>query len=273
MKTLLTASLAVSLLGYTATAGTVAYYEFNGSGVATVGSTVTDSYGTHNGTVAGGDLLYGSDPIAGSYLHFAADGPSVGGAGNRIVVPGSSDLLFAADQAFTIEAVFRTTQTLTNGVLISKGADVSNPDSQWWLRHQGNGQLRGDVEGVTGGGVEDNATSTGTPLINDGLWHEVAVVFDGTLATKTFQIYIDGVLRGYDTSVLTSGIMGGDDNDPVVIGEFASLAANRSFEGDIASIRISNAALTPGEFLVVPEPSTCALLLLGVVGGLCWRRK
>jgi len=272
MKTLLTASLAVSLLGYTATAGTVAYYEFNGSGVATVGSTVTDSFGTHNGTVAGGDLLYGSDPIVGSYLHFAADGPSVGGAGNRVEVPGSADFLFATNQAYTIEAIFRTTQTLTNGVLISKGADVSNPDSQWWLRHRGDGRLQGLVEGVDNT-IEDSATSTTGLRFDDGKWHEAAIVYDGTSSSARLDIFVDGVLRGSDTAIGTLGIIGGTDLDPIIFGEFATLVANRSFEGDIAAIRFSNTALAPAEFLVVPEPSTCALLLVGLVGGLYWRRK
>ena len=160
----------------------------------------------------------------------------------------------------------RTTQTATNGVIVSKGSDVSNPDSQWWIRHQGNGQLRASFEGDTGAGVEDTATSASGTLFNDGLWHSVAFVFDGTLATKSFGIYVDGVLRGSDAAIGTSGIVGGTDLDPVVIGEYASLAANRSFAGDFAAIRLSNTALTSAEFLVVPEPSSLALLVCA--GGL-----
>jgi len=265
MKTLV-ATCSVFLATCIADAATVAFYDFNGIGTATVGSTIADSVGGHNGTVTGGDLSYGLDPLVGSYLSFAADGPSLGGAGNRVVVAGHSDFLFTVDQAYTIEAIFRTTQagTGTNGVLLSKGADVSNPDSQWWLRHQGNGQLRGLVEGVDNT-TEDNATSSGSPLINDGLWHSVAVVFDGTLATKRLDIFIDGALRGSDTTIGTLGLIGGTDSDPVIFGEFASLAANRSFAGDIAAIRFSNGALTPAEFLAVPEPSVAALLLGGLI--------
>jgi hypothetical protein len=273
MKTFVITISAMLLLAATTHAATLAFYDFNGSGTATVGSAVTDSVGGHHGTVTGGDLIYGSDPIVGNYLSFAADGPSLGGAGNRVVIPGHSDFLFGVTGTYTIETIFRMTQTGTgtNGVLLSKGADVSNPDSQLWLRHQGNGQLRGLIEGVDNT-TEDTATSSGSPLVNDGLWHSVALVYDGTLATKRLDIFIDGILRGSDTSVGTLGVIGGDDNDPIIIGEFASLAANRSFAGDIAALRFSNTALTAAEFLAVPEPSTATLLAVSLAG-VCFARS
>jgi hypothetical protein len=59
------------------------------------------------------------------------------------------------------------------------------------------------------------------------------------------------VLSGSDASVGTAGVVGGADSDPVVIGEFASLAVSRSFAGDIAAIRLSDTALAPAEFLQV----------------------
>ncbi len=253
-------------------AATVAHYEFNGTGLATVGSTITDLVGGHDGTVAGGDLVYGTDLMVGGYLSFAADA-GAGNPGNRVEIPGSADFVFTLDQAYTFEAIFRTTQITTNGVIFSKGCDVSNPDSQWWLRHQGNGQLRIDIEGVDNT-TEDNATSANTTLYNDGLWHSVAAVFDGTQATKSLNIYVDGVLTGTDTSgILTLGLVGGTDADPVIFGEYATLPANRSFAGDLAAIRFSNTALSTVEFLQVPEPTLPALLIFGLVGGWSVRRR
>jgi hypothetical protein len=273
MKLFVVTICSILLLACLAPGATVAFYEFNSTGTASVGATITDSTGTHHGSVAGGDLVYGNDPVVGSYLSFAADA-GLGNPGNRVVIPGHSDFLFDVTGAFTIEAIFRMTQTGTgtNGVLLSKGADVSNPDSQWWLRHQGNGQLRSTIEGL-GNTTEDTATSTGTPLGNDGLWHHVALVFDGTAPTKSFQIFVDGALRGSDASVGTLGIMGGDDNDPVIFGEFASLGANRSFEGDLAAVRFSNAALPPSEFLAVPEPTAATLLAAAFASALMVRRR
>lgn len=57
-----------------ASAATVAYCEFNGSSLAAVGSSITDSVGGHPGTVDGGDLLFGSDPVAGRFLKVAEGG-------------------------------------------------------------------------------------------------------------------------------------------------------------------------------------------------------
>ena len=271
MKHLIVATLSITLASLSAHAATVAFYDFNGTGTAAVGSTIADSVGGHNGAVAGSDLFYGLDPVVGSYLTFAADG---GATGNRVVIPGSADFAFTSGQAYTIETVFRTIQTGTTlGVMFSRGADVPNPDSQWWLRHQGNGQLRIDMEGDTGLGVEDVATSTGTPLINDGQWHSAAFVFDGTLASRRLDLYVDGVLRASDTIIGTAGTIGGTVSDPVIFGEFASLLATRSFAGDLAAVRFSNTALTVPEFLVIPEPSVSLLALVGLGLAALLRRK
>ncbi len=271
MKTHLATALATLIPTLGAHAATVAYYEFNGTGIASVGSTIADLLGNHPGTVAGGDLSYGSDPVVGGYLSFAADA-GAGNPGNRVEIPGAADFVFTLDQAYTFEVVFRTTQVTTNGVILSKGCDVSNPDSQWWLRHQGNGQLRMLVEGVDNT-TEDNATSATGTLYNDGSWHSVVAVFDGTQATKRLDIYVDGVLKGSDTAIGTLGLIGGADSDPVVFGEYLTLTANRSFEGDLAAVRFSNTALTPAEFLQVPEPTVAALLSIGLLGGWTVRRQ
>ncbi len=251
MRHTLALHLAACLLGCSLQAATVAYYEFDGTGTAGVGSTITDSSGNaYHGTVTGGDLVYGDDPLVGRYLHFNADGPALGGLGNRVVVSGAAGFLFTPDQGYTIEVVFRTTQnsSATNGVLVSKGCDVSNPDSQWWLRHQGSGQIRANIEGLDNT-TEDNATSAAGVAYNDGQWHSLAAVFDGVQYPTRLDVYVDGILKGSDVNIGTLGVIGGTDDDPVVFGEFASLTANRSFDGDIAAIRFSDAALTPAEFL------------------------
>lgn len=245
MKKILALGAFLGLLSLSVQAGTVAYYEFNGTGLAPVGSTITDSTGNHHGTVAGGDLEYGMDPLAGSYLRF--DSNSV----DRVEIAGAPDLVFHTDGAYTIEVVFRTRMlTSAVGALVSKGADVSNPDSQWWLRYRDGARATGLIEG-TDNTTEDSATTASGIPLNDGNWHHVALVFNGTVSPKRLEIYLDGVLSGSDASVGTAGVVGGADSDPVVIGEFASLAVSRSFAGDIAAIRLSDTALAPAEFLQV----------------------
>jgi hypothetical protein len=244
MKHFIVTTCSILLLACAAPGATVAHYQFNGSGPALIGSAVVDSAGNHDGAVQGGDLVYGNDPLVGNYLSFDLDGT------DRVVIPGAAALGFNTDQSYTIEVIFRTTMTSDIGSLISKGADVSNPDSQLWIRYQGNGQLRGLIEGADNT-TEDSANSSAATPVNDGQWHRVALVFDGTVSPKKLQIYVDGNLSGSDASVGTLGIIGGGDNDPVIIGEFASLGLNRSFAGDIAAVRLSDTALAPQDFLPV----------------------
>lgn len=244
MKTIVSIASLILFLTAATRAATIAHYEFNGTGTAAVGSTITDSTGNHHGTVQGSDLEYGSDPLVGSFLSFELDGA------DRVVIPDGPGLTFDTSQSYTIEIIFRTTMTTEIGSLISKGADTSNPDSQYWIRYQGTGQLRGLIEGEDNT-TEDNATSNAATPVNDGAWHHVALVFDGTVSPKRLQIYIDGTLSGSDANVGTLGLIGGREDDPLIIGEFASLAMSRSFAGDIAAVRLSDAALTPEEFLQV----------------------
>lgn len=243
MKTIHVLAISACLCGWTLSAATVAYYEFDGTGTAAVGSPITDSTGNHNGTVVGGDLVYGNDPLVGGYLSFDLDP-------DRVVIPGAPELLFGMEQGYTMEVVFRTTMTTAVGSLLSKGADVSNPDSQYWMRYAGNGRVTGLIEGVDNTTEDSAATSTATP-VNDGKWHRVALVFNGTNSPKRLEIYLDGVFSGADASVGTAGIVGGADSDPLILGEFASLVATRSFAGDIAAVRLSDAPLTPADFLQV----------------------
>lgn len=248
--------LTISLMFLLATAGpaaTVAFYEFNGTGAAPVGSVVPDTTGNHPGTIQGADMTYGSDPLVGGFLSFHQDG---GANGDRVVIPGAADLTFYSSQAYTIEVIFRTTMGSDIGSLIAKGTAVSNPDSQWWVRYQGGGQLRGLVEGFDAT-TEDSATSSAATPVNDGQWHRLALVFDGTINPKRLQIYVDGLLSGSDPSIGATGLIGDNSNgsdptqDPVILGEFASLGANRSFVGDIAAVRLSDTALAPQDFLQV----------------------
>lgn len=248
MKITLALAVSIGTLALCANAATVAQYDFTGTGTAALGSTIADATGNHNGTVEGGPLLYGTDPLMGSYLHFDADGTNVGGLGNRVVIPGHADFLFSLDQSYTMEVIFRTTQTGTNGALLSKGCTVANPPSQWYLRHQGNGQVRGVIEGFDTTS-EPNATTT-TASISDGQWHHVAFVLDAQANPKRTLVYVDNVQSAVNENIGgVSGIIGGTDAESVIIGELGTLPGNRSFAGDISAVRFSNAALTPGEFL------------------------
>jgi hypothetical protein len=246
MQRFLWVQLASFLLYSTAHSGTVAYYEFNGTGSALVNDAVTDSSGNgRNGTVKGAALLYGQDVSFGadstvaSYLSFTADSPTF----NRVEIPGTAAFSFLPAAAYTVEVIFRTTQASV-GMLISDSATTST-SRQWWLRHDGLGQM---TPLVRGSGNEGGTSTTGTPAVNDGQWHHAAMIYTGT----ALQLYIDGVLRVQDSAIVSTGAFGG--TGALILGEINTLTANRSFGGDIAAIRLSDTALAAVDFLSTQAP-------------------
>lgn len=82
-----------------------------------------------------------------------------------------------------------------------------------------------------------------------------------------YSIYIDGQLQ------YSSSLPSGTDGPYSFFG--TDVAGDRelgeNFHGYIDEVRISDTALTPDEFLIVPEPSTLVLISLGILG-VCGRR-
>jgi len=104
-------------------------------------------------------------------------------------------------------------------------------------------------------------------MIQTGQWQHVALVKQ----PSEYSIYVDGSLQY--SAPLSPALDGpywfpgtGNSGDRVIGGE------SGTFRGYLDEFRISDTALTPDQFLIVPEPSTISLLLVGVAGML-WRRK
>ena len=83
--------------------------------------------------------------------------------------------------------------------------------------------------------------------VNDGQWHHVAGVYDGT----RIYLYIDGV---QDVNTLTSGSIKTNDYK-VMIGENAQ-QRNRYWNGLIDDVRVYNRALDPSEIVALPNDSS-----------------
>jgi hypothetical protein len=79
----------------------------------------------------------------------------------------------------------------------------------------------------------------GTTNVNDGKWHHVAGVFDGT----TMTLYVDGLVDG---TLNATGVTINNKSHPVLIGENAQ-ATKRYFNGQIDEVRIWNVARTQAE--------------------------
>jgi len=125
----------------------------------------------------------------------------------------------------------------------------------------------------------DSVSVTGPTALNDGDWHHIAAVRNGT----TGLLYVDGSLVATDSNP-NLGVV---DVSPAVyvrIGWAATgptnaqlnATADARFQGDLDEVRIYSHAVSPAEVLAaaaVPEPGTMALLLAGGLAVMWGRAK
>ncbi|MGB0774264.1 MAG: LamG-like jellyroll fold domain-containing protein, partial [Akkermansiaceae bacterium] len=145
---------------------------------------------------------------------------------------------FAGDDSFTLEAVIRIPNGTSNtGAIVAKDLGANQPS--WWLRVETAGHVRFLVSDNT----SEALVSTGTTTVNDGNWHQIAAVKDGT--NKRLKIYVDGILIS-DVPDTTTGTHA--NSQPLSIGKF-NASSSRDFIGDIDFVRISPSVIAPANFV------------------------
>jgi len=118
-------------------------------------------------------------------------------------------------------------------------AIVTKGDTRWRLQRYSNTNcIQFVCTGVTGGDIH------GSRNVNDGQWHHIAGVYDGT--DNRIFLYVDGV---EDVNQVTSGSIS-TNSAPVYIGE-NSEQRGRYFNGAIDQVRIYNKALTAPEIATI----------------------
>lgn len=208
---------------FSADAGTVGLWHFNeGSGQA-----VTDSSASDWDLTLGADMgIESVDP------EWTADGRFGGGLSfmasesDYVRGPGLSE--FSANK-ITIEFWIKTSSTDT-----SNPAKSGNPCVDFQLNSNGLLQVQaGDVTDYRG-------QVTATTAINDGDWHYVAMVYDGTVGGGTLSLYIDGSLEDSRDSLSFTVA----DPSPLYIGGKPS---SSYVDGIMDEVRVSNIARTASE--------------------------
>ncbi|MBN2293640.1 MAG: LamG domain-containing protein [Pirellulales bacterium] len=282
----LTTMVMVGLFASVAGAETIGLWTFNEKAVGQVGNngdTVLDTSGsanTHNGTIVtnvGDDVPYvaGSPSILdGAALEFEQGSGAYPNPGIKdcVEVPAHTDFNYTKSDSYTIEVMVKSDQVV--GSSTGTGPLVGGLGT-FWLDDDTEGKvvfasgfgLKKDT--YSGPEIDTRAKVWSTTYVNDGEWHHVAGVFDGT--AQVSRIYVDGDLEGtadwsawasaspYYTSTLGT--------DALYFGSTGQDLAIRELDGQIDFVRISNEALAPEDFYnPVPEPSTLMLLL--VMGGL-----
>ena len=135
----------------------------------------------------------------------------------------------------TMEAWIKTTSIANNtSIIMSWGENASG--MKWDMKVHNSGVLR--IE-YSGGGLN------GTTVINDDVWHHVAVVvpFDGAVLTDVL-LYVDGVQESLGSASGTNPINTSDVNN-FWIGRSAG-QTDRYFVGSISDVRIWNVARSSG---------------------------
>jgi hypothetical protein len=189
-----------------------------------------DIMGTNNGT-----LVKGADFAAG----VVGQAFSFNGSGGYVSIPDSPSL-DAFTTSITIELWLKAGQLTANSDW--KGI-VTKGNSSWWLQASSGA----NTVYVAFAGLSPKMDMFGARNVNDGQWHHVAAVYDGT----SMFLYVDGTL---DVSQPATGLID-QNNDPVCIGANAKAyvprcGCNKSgyfFNGLIDEVSLYNRALAASD--------------------------
>ena len=211
----------------------------------TGGTTIHDSVGTTNGTLAGGALVTGT-----TFVSAPSPNPDhaveLDGRHAYVAVPPSPALGLST---FTVETWFNRkwlgdyTDSGDGGVqavpLVARGrgeSDGDNRDVNYFvgLRYFDD-RLVADFEDMEG----NNHPLTGPTHVTEGSWNHVAAVYDGS----TWRLYLNGRLEAIQAVTATPRF---DSIQPVGIGSALDSNGNPEgyFAGEMNEVRIWNVALS-----------------------------
>ena len=210
----------------------VARWEFEGN--------YNDSNGTNHG-VPYDDVHFVSDPCRGYVL-------SCDGDGDYVEIPGSNTPggVFDITGDITVSAWIKFDVLANNWpAIIAKGDDTES----WRLARSGTPGTGNTIEFCASGVIlyydygelNPYGNVTGSVAVDDGLWHHVAGVYDGS----KICLYVDGIV---DTCLDASGPFNSSTYN-VWIG--SNPVSEQGWEGEIDDVRVYNAALTPGNIVVL----------------------
>lgn len=163
--------------------------------------------------------------------------------------------------SWTVEIVLATTQSGERGTLMHYNAGDPD-DAEWWVRMNDNGTVTFLVQDTAG----TTTSVVSTIAINDGAWRHVAAIYDAV--NQQIELFIDGQSQGTASTATFNGELLTDHIDYLRVGSW--LNANQiQLTALVDQVRISDEALSPGQF-IAPEPASVVLL---AVGGLTLLRR
>jgi hypothetical protein len=205
--------------------------------------------------------------------------------------------------AFTMEALVKISFDPTKNwfspmeIISGEGDASDSSDRSWQFRIQPNSAaattpwvLRfqkvsgfGSPGGSTANwNLDANIPTTGLDAIVQGGWYHVAVTYNGSLTdTSAMKLYwtalddTSAIQANQIGSGLPNGWLREQDCDLAIGDEMRDFNdETEPFIGSIDEVRISDIARGADQMMIVPEPATAVMALLGVFGmGLLWLRK
>ncbi|MES2774716.1 MAG: FG-GAP-like repeat-containing protein [Bacteroidota bacterium] len=139
--------------------------------------------------------------------------------------------------AATISAWIRTTALTASSILTKRSACTTG--NYFDVGLIASGKLNADFSEWSGGVIVNRQTLTGNITVNDGLWHQVAVV----RKDSTLSLYVDGVLDTTKTGITIATI---NNSGSLLIGAPVCVTNGKSFKGDMDELRFWNRALSQG---------------------------
>ena len=260
MKQVLLFPIVAVALFSRAHAATVLFYEFEEGTANQTANIVLDSgpnniSGTAHQVGTAALPTYRDLLTTGLQLEFTGNGSGIPSAASYIEVidPGSSPLDLAGP--LTVEATIRPA-AIGQQVIVRKRGGLAG--SAYILDMEPDGNISFRLQ-------DDNTKAkSAIPLQVDRTYH-VAGTWDGSV----IKVFVNYGLEGQ--FAYNGPLVANDDK----LGIGAILRNNgtvgQGFSGLIDSVRISDVALDPDEFLAIPEPGSLALLVLSAFAG--WGRQ
>jgi Concanavalin A-like lectin/glucanases superfamily len=257
--------IALALIPLPAAAQTVAYYRFDGTNGSPV-TTILDSGPSSLNGINVGSTSY-SAGVLGAGLNLSGDL-------NYVSIPASTNFVMKND--FTAELFLKANQPYTvygsdPATVINKlhTANLGGFLSSFCIEYTANGTLAGFVSYATDVGLYAGPTSAS---FADGRWHHVALVYrhNTPAGTNTVQLFVDYTMLAAASGTASPVAWG---NFPIYIGagNFPGGQDNgqfrRNFDGSIDEVRISNVALAPSEFVMIPPGQFALVGISKFLGG------